>query len=178
MGYSHSWGFLPDGSLFQAVFPHISADASLILRHLEFQGIRIAGPLGRGKPILTDSRIAFNGADPNAADTFHLSTEPAPCHRLQSESGRWFSWAFCKTNRLPYDLAVMAVLLRAHHHAPEQFALHATGEWDRDWQPARALVEGIFETTIPANPLGDASRGPAAAQLAARAPRSLSPSKH
>ena len=167
MGYTHAWSYVPDDMRFISAFPRIREDATVIVMHLAASGFDLAGPNGDGEPVLSDMAIAFNGTDPHAGDTFLLSLEPLARQRLQADSGSWFSWAFCKTNRLPYDLAVMAVLLRTHQLVPELLALGSAGCWEVEWRPARDLIEGLFEPAPPRCPLTDASRGPATVRTAA-----------
>lgn len=143
MGYTHTWSYVPDDTRFVSTFPRIRDDAAIILKHLAATGFELAGPNGDGG-------------------------EPIARQRLQADSGSWFSWAFCKTNRLPYDLAVMAVLLRTHQLVPELLALGSTGSWDQEWRPARDLLDGLFDAVTSQSPLTDASRGPETVRAAAQ----------
>jgi len=51
---------------------------------------------------------------------------------------------FCKTARKPYDLAVCALLLLAHHHAPGAWKIRSDGgpaEWARALQLAQHIID-------------------------------------
>ena len=76
--------------------------------------------------------ISFNGyPDPLDHETFLL-------HREGSGG-----FAFCKTQRKPYDLMVCACLIVYCFHSRETMDLGSDGEWD-DWAPAMTFVEEVL----------------------------------
>jgi hypothetical protein len=122
-------------------------------------GITIAGPTGHGQPQLDlTGGIGFNG---NAAveldgETFTL-TPPQDATELPQVVS-----TFCKTNRLPYDVAVAGLLLFCQQLLPAVFTLASDGEWDREWahgagcwqpNPARAELSarGVVARTATAD---------------------------
>jgi hypothetical protein len=78
----------------------------------------------------------------------------ADAQRWSGRSG--FLWAFCKTARKPYDLAVAAILLRLHELAPEAFVIASDGSWHDAWlhgagergPSPRTLCHELFQTPI------------------------------
>ena len=89
-------------------------------------GIELAGPDSEGPALINDLQIAFNGLHGAACEPFKLS--------------RTASRGFCKTQHLPYDAVVVAVLIAAE----------ATGAltWTSDGKAAdhevgKKLAEGI-----------------------------------
>ena len=95
MGYTHYWtsrGFT------DKEWSQLTSATKEIIARVQQSGIEIAGPQGEGAPII-DDRIVFNGAGTAGCEPFVL--------------GRTFSRGFCKTQQLPYDAAVVAVLVVA-----------------------------------------------------------------
>lgn len=152
MGYTHCWRNQPGSAAYAAAWPGIVQDSNRIVAEVS-RRIPIAGPDGTGVPILSATAgIAYNGARDQHRDTFTLT---AP-----GTSGR--QWRFCKTDQLPYDLAVTATLLRCHLLLPDAFPIHSDGDWDNDWQPARRLIKRLFGTATTAVPFTEAALPPLA----------------
>lgn len=162
MGHTHYWAYQPDAEQFQAAFPQLAADTRLILAHLAGQGVRTAGPAGDSDPLLSGPVIAFNGAVPAVAEAFVLSATGSG--RIEhTDDGQKFWLDFCKTCRERYDLAVMAILLRAHQLAPWHITLASDAGWDGEWRAPRALLDDLFGAGADADPLRPVSyisRGP------------------
>ncbi|BCY08943.1 hypothetical protein [Actinoplanes sp. L3-i22] len=136
MGYTHYWSLLVNDPGYRTLWPQIVTDTARILDAVRRAGIGIAGPYGWGLPILDPGcDISFNGAaGPGlAADTFALA-RPG----LDDERPVW-AVNFCKTKRLPYDVAVTATLLRCHLLAPHALTLSSDGTWNRQWKYGRKL---------------------------------------
>ncbi len=136
MGYTHYWGLLANDPGYHALWPQIVTDTARILDAVRRVGIGITGPHGWGLPVLDPGcDISFNGnAEPGlAADTFAL---PVPVR--DDERPVWTA-NFCKTNRLPYDLAVTAVLLRCHLLVPHALTISSDGSWNSQWKASRKL---------------------------------------
>lgn len=91
--------------------------------------VRLRGWNGKGELRLDDEAIVFNGDAETGGDfeTFSLSRaiNPEP--------------NFCKTERNPYDVAVMAVLVLAHRIAPGALEIGSDGG-ARDWRTAAELL--------------------------------------
>ena len=98
----------------------------------DFKKFRAAALLGKPFPIqrefddssavlIDDECIIFNGIGEDAHETFMLE-----------KAGDGFS--FCKTERKPYDTAVITVLILANHHAPDVWEVSSDGGI-QEWQP-------------------------------------------
>lgn len=74
-----------------------------------------------GAPEITDDHIIFNGIGEDGYETMVLVRE--------GSGGQ-----FCKTGRMPYDRAVMALLILADHCAPGCWRISSDGDTE-DWQP-------------------------------------------
>jgi hypothetical protein len=130
------------------VWPQILRDATRIVEHVGAT-VSIAGPDGTDAPILNDTGIAFNGALPDHDDSFEL---------VAPDAGGPV-WAYCKTARHAYDVAVTAVLLRCHLLLPTEVRINSDGRFDSDWLPARHLVRQLFHVTSATIPFTIAAAG-------------------
>jgi len=165
MGYTHYWAYLPTHPDYATAWPTILADTHRIIEWAHRAGIVIAGPNGRGRPVLDRERgIEFNGAATRDldCDSFQLLA-PLPAVR----GGEPLAAAFCKTWREPYDRVVAATMLRCHLLLPESFFIASDGQWNREWshgalafdaaQPqevgARTLVGDLFGAVTTGDPL-------------------------
>lgn len=130
MGYTHYWRIKEPQALARAM-PRIAADLKRLLPHLP----PLAGPFGTGKPEIGEV-IAFNGVAPkDDYESFILDPfEPVP--EWRKDEGHF---AFCKTARRPYDLAVTATLLLARHHAGDAITVFSDG-FVPEWLPAAHLI--------------------------------------
>ena len=131
MGYTHYFSCDYDSAAYYAGWPHLVDHTEAIIANC---GVALTGPTEDVSPLVDPvDAIVFNGAADEGYETFRI---PAP-GLARSE------WSFCKTGRRPYDLAVTAVLLTAHILMPDTFRIWSEGDWDRDWQPARDLVQSL-----------------------------------
>jgi hypothetical protein len=138
MGYTHYWYRPP--AIEAAAFARITADVRRLLPALADRQVRLAGPDGTGAPIVTAEDIAFNGLTARNEDGeafwFPRVRDPRMWER-PGPDGRFF--AFCKTGRAPYDLAVQATLIVVAHHVP---AVGVTSDGTRrEWARARDLCQ-------------------------------------
>jgi hypothetical protein len=129
MGYTHYWKRPPH--LPSQPFGCALVDCGRLLPDLN---VPLAGPLGTGKPIFLSDAIVFNGVGAASCETFAIRRdETDPGH------GR-LVFAFCKTAREPYDLAVQACLIVLKHHLGSQF--HITSDGDQEeWETARQVCQ-------------------------------------
>ncbi|MFM9452447.1 hypothetical protein [Streptomyces europaeiscabiei] len=141
MGYTHYFAFAPQAPSFRTARLQLALDAGAIVKLIErTQEIRIAGGSGAGAPLISEDAIVFNGlaALDEGYETFAIDMDA---------QGPDVVTAFCKTGSTagrPYDIAVTAVLLRAHTLAPRAFAIDSDGVWDEDWLYARAIHKMLF----------------------------------
>lgn len=80
--------------------------------------VLIAGWNGFGKPIFNDEEVSFNGSGDELSHETCLIEKESPIDEFN----------FCKTNRKPYDLMVVAVLLSANKNLGHSF--HSDGDLD------------------------------------------------
>jgi hypothetical protein len=126
MGFTRSYRVDTTHPEFEAIWPQLVADARRIVEELSARGIAVRGGLGTGDPIVTTERaedsmdglsyvfergaIWING-DADAEEDCETFVIAPGVH----EPAEWF---FTKTGRLPYDVAVAAILIRAKLLAP------------------------------------------------------------
>ncbi|WP_052412521.1 hypothetical protein [Streptomyces mutabilis] len=146
MGHTNYFAYTPKAENFRSIWLQLRLDAAAILDLVEqTQGIALAGGAGTGTPRIDEDAIVFNGlmAADEHYETFAIELEP----RFEDERG--FTYSFCKTGGVrpkPYDMAVTAVMLRAHALAPDCFAIDSDGDWDEEWVHARAIHRMLFGT--------------------------------
>lgn len=157
MGYTHSFSYAPQSEAFRASWLQLRLDAAAIIDYVKKTGVALAGPHGTGVPVIDEHLIAFNGSGDEGHEGFRLELSP----RRLSPSGP-FAWNFTKTAAKPYDMAVTAVLLRAHTLTPEGFAIDSNGEWNEDWSEARAIHQALFGDPGTGDPFTDTTIGPVA----------------
>lgn len=95
--------------------------------------VPLAGFGGTGEMVCDGEKIEFSGAE--------ASCEPFSIGRIQFDRlGRTHVTGFCKTEKLPYDTCVMAVLIVLAHHFEGVIEVDSDGT-DKDWEEARHLVQ-------------------------------------
>jgi hypothetical protein len=122
MGYTHYWtsrGFTGKK------WSQLTSGTTAIIARAKRSGIEVAGSDSEGTVQVTDLRIAFNGPRGAACEPFKLSRT----------AGR----GFCKTEQLPYDAVVVAVLIAAE--ATGALTWTSDGR-DEDHAAGRRLAEG------------------------------------
>jgi hypothetical protein len=127
MGWTHYWKrhtTLPASDFGRAV-----ADICKVLAHI---GVELVGPGMIGKPHLTQNTIAFNGRE--GCEPFEVRQTERDRH------GRSVFWAFCKTEKAPYDLCVQAALIVLQHHLGDDIKVSSDGN-DADWDRARTVCQ-------------------------------------
>jgi hypothetical protein len=128
MGWTHHWErplILPPEQ-----FAQFSEDCRSLLHSKD---VAVAGPEGTGDPIIGTDEVAFNGRSP-------LSCEPFEFRRVEHSRHRHDrSYFCCKTQHLPYDRFVQAVLIIAKHYFQHTVLVTSDGN-DSAWDDARQLV--------------------------------------
>jgi len=137
MGYTHYW-YRPGVLASRDAWARFLDDWRKIERALAGRGVGLVGVDG-GDPversIACSAYVAFDGVSGQSCETFVLERiDRTP----RAQSGVCFS--FCKTERLPYDLAVTSCLLAAVRHFPHRIAVATDGQ-AADWNPARELCQ-------------------------------------
>jgi hypothetical protein len=89
-------------------------------------------------PQVDNDVIRFNGWKDEGHETFLVTRELPKTFR--TDAGDTFD--FCKTNRKPYDLAVMLCLLIMA--STKAVRVSSDGDWDNEWVPAREAYKKLF----------------------------------
>lgn len=92
--------------------------------YYEDEVVQIAGPMGSGRPILNNRRIALNGKGPK------LDHETFLVYRRMQDDGGFEDgkvWNFTKTARKPYDIVVTSILALMKKVAPDAIELKSDG---------------------------------------------------
>ena len=137
MGYTHYWFREPELDIPR--FIAAAEDCRRVMDAVKERGIELTGPDGTGAaPWPSAAGVSFNGKP---------DYEPFEVRRISDGRRRKLGLRlligdFCKTARLPYDLAVTACLLVLKYHLGSQIVIHTDGEAE-DWAPAIALVAGL-----------------------------------
>jgi hypothetical protein len=139
MGYLHHWR--PLRSIADSEWEALRLDAERLFRALPaLPSARLPG--GRTLMISFEARtpdlppeasgetIRFNGVGDGACETFRLA---------RAASG----YDYCKTNGLPYDAVVTAVLALAQSRAPGWLAISSDGT-AADWERGLRLLDEAF----------------------------------
>lgn len=92
------------------------------------------------EPKITDELVSFNGVGDDSHETFVIEQAfEAPSHRPDpDEDGLHF--AFCKTARKPYDIAVTASLAVLKHHLGDAIRVSSDGRFN-EWGDGLALAK-------------------------------------
>ncbi len=150
MSYTHYWRMpKTEGSRH---FGELAEACRQILGRAGAEGIALAGPLGIEKePVVTDTRIAFNGSETLGGDFEPFELRPGQ------------GSAFCRTDHRPYDTVVTACLVAALDIIPG-FTVESDGTF-RDWKPGihlylravadRRPLETVFLERHVADQVGD-----------------------
>ena len=132
MGLTHSW--LRPTELPTEAFAAAVRDVQRVLKDAN---IPLAGFEGHGPPVFLDDAIVFNGVAGAACEPFEI-------HQVEFDRrGRAEKFSFCKTEGLPYDLAVKAALVVFKHHFGEAIKV-MSDESNEAWDRARETVNKIM----------------------------------
>lgn len=135
MGHTHYWSVQRSHPDYATAWPVILDDTRRVIDAVRTAGVVIAGPDGYRRPILDPVEgIAFNGDATTDLDYEAFVLQPPSL-------APGYTWAFCKTGRRPYDLAVAAVLLRCRLLLPDVFPIASDGDWDGEW--AHGVLPGV-----------------------------------
>ncbi len=139
MGYTHYWYQMRDATPDQWVA--ICEAAQKIVA-------KSAVPVSREydekneQPFFGIDKIRLNGVGDDGHETF-LFTRKKGRPLVTVDDGSTF--AFCKTAHKPYDIVVCAILVVAHHYAPDVWRIESDGDPDA-WMPGLRLA--CFATGI------------------------------
>lgn len=128
MGWSHHWTRPTelDREAFASAVRDIQAmHEAMVAKTAGFDGI--------GRPVLDEEHIVFNGCQPAHCEPFEIA-------RVEfNRRGSGTVYSYCKTEHLPYDICVQAVLIILKHYLGDDLTVSSDGN-DDAWQQARDLV--------------------------------------
>lgn len=97
----------------------------------------VTSPSWASSPIVREDRVVFNGRAP-------LACEPLEIAAVEFDRrGRPEVRSFCKTDLLPYDLCVKAVLIVFQHHLQSHLVV-TSDQKGNDWSVAREVVQSVL----------------------------------
>ena len=132
MGYTHYW--YRETEIAPEAWDAITSE---VTRIIEESHIPIVGWDGESELEINDNVIWLNGIGADAHETFVIERViPADRQTIQNKQGLHFD--FCKTNRKPYDLVVMASLLAMKRHLGQKIQISSDGDVI-EWRPAGEL---------------------------------------
>jgi hypothetical protein len=128
MGYTHYWRIptTPGPEAFKALV----ADATTLANAFGREALS-----EEDGPEFSEQCIRFNGAEPNDYETFLMRSTAV-------------DFEFCKTQFMPYDRLVCAVLIAAKHHLGDGIRISSDGDWS-EWSGGQEL----YQQTFPERPL-------------------------
>jgi hypothetical protein len=114
--------------------------------YCEGRGIKLRGfdtkinEYREGAPLHNKHEIAFSGLEDETCESFVM----------QREVNRDEAFLFCKTGRLPYDLAVCLVLLRMRAIVPDfEFDSDGNLKTEPEWIEAKRAYRALFGPKVP-----------------------------
>jgi hypothetical protein len=129
-GYTNHWVYLatsenPNGGFSDQQWDVIVREAKAIIASARIAGVTVTGPMGTGRPSITDEHISLNGDKAQNLDheTFYLAKTPSEEDRRFHQQfldtfgkgpTREIARGFCKTNGKPYDAVVASILAVAN----------------------------------------------------------------
>jgi len=146
MGYTH---YFPQSRSFKSDEWEKAKDGvKKIVEYCQSQGITLQYEYNDSSDVaITDKVIRFNGVgDDLGHETFYISKD-LTYEDWQDKTKPAF--AFCKTARKPYDLAVCLSLLKIKEIAPDAIQISSDGDWDSEWKQPRSVYKELFKTEPP-----------------------------
>ena len=127
MGMTHYWKRKPELPAQQ--FSEAIGNFRKIIKTLQ---ISLAGADGFDEPVLTDEEIIFNGAEGTGCEPFAIRSIQYP------RPGRKDIFAHCKTEHMPYGMAVQCCLIILKHHLREDIKISSDSK-EEYWDSARSI---------------------------------------
>jgi hypothetical protein len=144
MGYTHYW-YRPAGHEDRDAFRRLGTDAKKIIEVADSLGIEVRGWDSTGRPDFSELHFSLNGG----CETFSWPSSAGEGNSLSGGK----SFDFCKTQLLPYDAVVTAILIRAKHVYGDALEVSSDGSWE-DWAEGARLYEATFGEPAQ-NPFGE-----------------------
>ncbi len=128
MGYTLHWERKPE--LSAEKFAEAVEKCRTVTNSL---GINIAGIECQGEPVFAKDQIAFNGAVGEGCEPFIFDRIKTP------RPGREVSYGFCKTQFLPYRIAVQCCLIILQRYFADEMIIISDEADPNDWDEAYDL---------------------------------------
>ena len=124
MGYTHYWEV--KNKIPQDKFDAIGDDLKQVIKACNDDGIKICGGMGE----IENDVISFNGDGDNGHETCYMTKDKK-------------DFAFCKTARKPYDIAVTAFLIICKHYLGDDIEVTSDGD-NEAFDDARIFCDKIL----------------------------------
>ena len=133
-------------------FKKIKSDLEHVLTCVQKdKNFKLCGGMGEGEPRISDLEVWFNGDASENLDheTFALELFETGNYKRVDETDKEGVFCFCKTNRKPYDFAVMISLMVIKHHLGSDFKISSDGCLEDGWDEAIQYYESYFKRKAP-----------------------------
>ena len=133
-------------------FKKIKSDLEHVLTCVQKDNnFKLCGGMGEGEPRISDLEVWFNGDASENLDheTFALELFEIDNYKRVDETDKEGVFCFCKTNRKPYDFAVMISLMVIKHHLGSDFKISSDGCLEDGWDEAIQYYESYFKRKAP-----------------------------
>jgi hypothetical protein len=133
-------------------FKKIKSDLEHVLPCIQKdKNFKLCGGMGEGEPRISDLEVWFNGDASEDLDheTFALELFETGNYTGVDETNKEGVFCFCKTNRKPYDFAVMISLMVIKHHLGSDFKISSDGCLEDGWDEAINYYENYFKRKAP-----------------------------
>ena len=133
-------------------FKKIKSDLEHVLTCVQKdKNFKLCGGMGEGEPRISDLEVWFNGDASESLDheTFALELFEIDNYKRVDETDKEGVFCFCKTNRKPYDFAVMISLMVIKHHLGSDFKISSDGCLEDGWDEAIQYYESYFKRKAP-----------------------------
>ena len=133
-------------------FKKIKSDLEHVLTCVQKdKNFKLCGGMGEGEPRISDLEVWFNGDASEKLDheTFALELFEIDNYKRVDETDKEGVFCFCKTNRKPYDFAVMVSLMVIKHHLGSDFKISSDGCLEDGWDEAIQYYESYFKRKAP-----------------------------
>ncbi len=132
MGLTHYWK--RPAELPAAAFSAAVDDCKQLFKETAAE---LGGFEGNGEPLLNSERIVFNGRPPLVCEPFEAALVEF------DRRGRPEVMSYCKTEHMPYDRFVKAVLIVLHHHLRPAFTVMSDAK-PEDWSEPLQLTKKVL----------------------------------
>lgn len=132
MGYTHYWEFAQNPKDIKDGAKKFKKSVALLKKCIKDINVPLAGGMGTGKPVLTDTKVCFNGVDDDSYETCGIVLD----------NPTDYGFDFCKTARMPYDPVVCVTLLCFKRFFGDDFKYSSDGSsTEEGWVLAQETFE-------------------------------------